>query len=514
MHTRAWTLGLFVLFTACQAKDDAGIVLNVDTDVTADRAVINRLVVSLDGSPQEWNLNRALPGSLGIRTSSGKKFVTVDGFINAVPRARWTGMVDAPKGSVIVQDVHLASLGFLDGGLADGRAPDAPAMDGYSSDRGPDVASDASADTRGPGDSGAGDGRPSTPDGGSADGSRGDARDATTRDGISAPDGQGFIDASPNDAASLPADPLSGAFAVRSPFDISASAAASGPVRDALNLVHAFAVDPGAAILDYADQAGVTAAAVLRAALPSALMSRLTGWMSTYIKSAGSNGVVPYDRLVWLDDTVRALLLYWTLESRLALPVAATGTHLARALIFADASGSPLTYPLDPALLTAASNVTAALSWPGGVAPAIVTISDHAFALPFGRYALPALDAILLARYGTPDVTAYLADAVGCAGMADYVASQCVSIVCVGHESDVNDLCEGGLAQGAKQIDAQILGIDVKALHLVQGTATAVGAEPANPQKTTAMRNGTWTVTVDFGTGPQPANATFSATAE
>lgn len=507
MVTRAWTIGFLVLFAACQAKDDSGIVLNVDTDVTADRALITRLVVSVEGSPQEWNLTRALPGSLGIKTSSGKKYVTVDGFNDTTARGHWSGMVDAPKGSVIVQDVHLASLG-LDGGLADGRAPDAPAMDAYLSDRGPDSTTDASADTR---DGGPGDGRPATPDAGLLD-----ARDATAKDGVSTPDVPMPSDAGlpSNDTAGAPSILLSGAFAVRSPFDISASAAAPGPVRDALNLVHAFAVDPGAAILDYADQAGVTAASALRAALPSALMSRLTGWMNTYIKSAGRNGVVPYDRLVWLDDTVRGLLLYWTLESRLALPVPAPGTHLARALVFADPSGSPLSYPVDPALLTPATNVVAVLAWPGGMSPALVTISDHAFALPFGRYALPALDAILLARYGTPDVNAYLADSVGCAGLADYVASQCVSIVCVGHESDLTDLCAGGLAEGARQIEAQILGIDFKAIRFVQGMATAVGAEPENPQKTTALQNGTWTVTVDFGSGAQPANATFSATAE
>jgi hypothetical protein len=353
-------------------------------------------------------------------------------------------------------------------------------------------------------------------DGRLMDGALVDARDAFGKEG-GVPDGPVVTDAGlgTGDAVAPQSAPLYGAFAVRSPFDISASAAAPGPVRDAIGLVHVFVEDPGAAIINYADQAGVPAAAALRAALPSTLMNRLTGWMNTYIKSAGSNGVVPYDRLVWLDDTVRTLLLYWTLESRLVLPVGATGNHTPRTLIFTDPSGTPLAYPVDPALLTPATNVTSLLSWPGGATgPVTATISDHAFSLLFGRYALPALDAILLARYGTPNLTAYLSDAVGCADLADYVGSQCVSIVCVGHESDLTDLCEGGLAEGARQIEAEIQSIDFQSIRFQRGTATALGAEVGGPQNISGLQNGTWTVTVDFGNGPQPANATFSATVE
>jgi hypothetical protein len=41
-----------------------------------------------------------------------------------------------------------------------------------------------------------------------------------------------------------------------------------------------------------------------------------------------------------------------------------------------------------------------------------------------------------------------------------------------------------------------------------------MGAQVARPQDATALQNGVWTVTVDFGNGPEPANATFSAVAE
>lgn len=530
MHLRKPTLALIVLLASCHADDDAGIVLNVDTEVTADRTTINRLVVSVDGNPQEWYLTRPLPGSLGIKTSAGEKYVTVDGFASTVPRGRWSGIVVASEGSVIVQDVHLTGQAPLDGGLLDGGAEtvvrdgaldgsaEAEVRDGAQAERGLDVAADLGVHRDGPGVRDTSDADPAFPllDAGLLDGSGIGVGDADGR-GDGALDGSLVADSGPSTIEVGPPQPvpLFGTFAVRSPFDISASAAAPGPVRDAIDVVHVFVVNPGEAIIDFADRAGVPAASALRAALPSELMGQLADWMNTYIKSAGSLGVVPYDRLAWLDVTVRNLLLTWTLESRLTQPFAGSGTHSPRTLVFADPAGAPLTYALDPDLLTPATNVTSVLSWSSGASgPASATISDHTFALPFGRYASPALNRILLAQYETPNVAAYLSDAVGCAGMAATVASQCVSLACVGHEADLANLCEGGLAEGARQIDAQIQAIDFRAIRLRRGTATAVDAEITNPQKTSALRDGVWTATVDFGNGPEPASATFEASGE
>jgi hypothetical protein len=69
------------------------------------------------------------------------------------------------------------------------------------------------------------------------------------------------------------------------------------------------------------------------------------------------------------------------------------------------------------------------------------------------------------------------------------------------------------LAEGARQIESQILGLEIQTLHLERGVATAVGALVLRPQDTTALQNGVWTATVDFGNDPEPADATFTAVA-
>jgi hypothetical protein len=519
MSSRRLAIGFLTLVACSRSADDAGIVLNVDAEVSADRTAINRLAVTVDGKRQEWALPRPLPGSLGMKTSPGTKSVTVEGFATSILRGLWSGSIVANEGSVVVQDVHLLPVGRADAGptIADGSTADV---------RGTGDAPDGLLDAirRDLGGTGGTAGATATPlDGGSGgevgtggiDGGAGvsgqDGGDAPALGGVDGADGP-----RPGLDGSLLTAAMTGAFSVSSQFEIPATAAAPGPVSDTLGLVHSFVVDPGAAILGFADDAGVPGLGTLRSVLPDALESQLTGWMNTYIKTAGVAGVTPYDRLVWLDDTIRALLLYWGLGSRLALPAGTGGTHAPVTLVFASPSGAPYAIPLEPtAPVTAGVGVTAILSWPSGTGgPAVATISDHFMGLPFGRYVLQALDATLLAEYATPDLVAYLADAVGCSGMAAYVASQCVSIVCVGHESELYDVCAGGLAEGARQIENQITGLDFKAIHFQQGTAIATGAQVSPPQDATALQNGVWTATVDFGNGEQPATATFSAVAQ
>ena len=514
MNARRLVLGSLVLLACSRSPQDAGIVLNVDTDVTSDRSVMDHLAVTVDGQRQEWILTRPLPGSLGLKTSPGMRSVTVEGFRNTSLLGTWSNTILASKGSVVVQDVHLACVGCarldagpssdsgpssrdsaLDGGRMDGGAGGITGTGGMAGGSGGNTGRDAALDT---GDV------PALVD---VSGTR-DAR----------PAGDGASDGASDGAAESTAL-LNGAFSVSSQFQIPATAAAPGPVGDTLRLVHRLVDDPAAAILSFADDAGVPGLSTLRSALPDVLESKLTGWMNAYIKTASVGGISPYDQIVTMDQLIQSLLLNWGLQSRLTLPLGAPGTHAPVSLSFASAS-SPVVIPLDAtASVISATGVTATLSWPGGSnGAAVVTISDHTLGLPFGRYALQALNAILLSQYGSANLGAYLSSAIGCPGMAKSVASQCVSVVisdvCVGHESDLLAVCEGGLSEAAKQIEDQIRGLDLKAIHCLSGTATAIGVSLSRPQDATALANGLWTVTVDFGSGAQPATATFFATAE
>lgn len=503
MRTRSLAMVLFAMVACSRSPKDAGIVLNVDAEVVADRAVIDRISVTVDGTRQEWQLTQPLPGSLGIFTSPGNKSVVVEGISHLVVRGRWSKVVSAVKGQVVVLDVHLAPVDGVDAGAdpRDGGAREDAGRDALHWDAIDAGVLDRLVDAA-PVDAGLG------RDASGQDGQGELGRDASAeRSDLAGNETAAPWDAPASDA---PALPLKGSFAVASDFVIPATSAATGQLADTLALTHRFVDDPGTAILGLAQDAQSSELTTLLSALPDALESQLAGWMSAYIRTASSNGVTPYDRLVSLDSTVRALLLSWRLQSTLALPSGAAGTHAPTAFVFSANTG-PVTIPIDPALVTPGTGIVATLLPPDVASGAAkLTLSDHSMALPFGRYALPALNAVLLASNGVPNTAAYLSSAVDCPELAKSVASHCVSIVCVGHTSELSAVCAAGLAEGARQIEARILALDFKALRFELGIATPVGAQVSVGQAT-RLDDGVWTSTVDFGDGARAANATFSA---
>lgn len=324
------------------------------------------------------------------------------------------------------------------------------------------------------------------------------------------------VDAPADAPPDPPAEPaaLTGTFQVTSQFEVPATVAAPGPLGDSLRLLHQLSVNPGGALLDLADAAGVPALGTLRLVLPASLEDQLEGWMNDYLEGATVNGRSPHDELVALDDQVRAVLLDWDLRSTLELPASAPGTHAPIALVF-TAEGEPIVVPVDAtAPVTAGTGVTATVSWSadGG---AVLAVGDHAMGIPFGHYALEALGTVLQRTRGVEDVAAALDAIVDCDAMASSVADRCVGLLCVGHEAELAAICEGGVAAAAATLEARILAIDYQAIHFVSGTATVEGITVDLNSWTataTSLTGGTWDSTIDLGGEPEEATATFGAT--
>lgn len=300
--------------------------------------------------------------------------------------------------------------------------------------------------------------------------------------------------------------PLAGTFDVTSSFEVPATVAVPGPLGDTLRLVHGLATDPGTALLDLAELAGVPAVFELRLLLPDAVEVEVAGWMSEAIAAGAAGGPSPLEELAELDALIRSVLLRFELRSTLSLP---EGRHAPVALAFATPAG-PAVIPVGlTAPVTAATGVEAALAWPAG-GPAVVTISDHAMGVPFGRYAAQGLEAALLARFGTADLAAVLGGVIDCQRAASAVAGRCLGPLCVGHQALVEEACRGGVGEAAARLEAQVLALDFKAIHLRAGVARPLGSPlPGAPEVTGLV--GTWTAAIDLGSGAEPAAATFTA---
>jgi hypothetical protein len=236
--------------------------------------------------------------------------------------------------------------------------------------------------------------------------------------------------------------------------------------------------------------------------------------MNAHLTTATRDGVSPQGEIVRLDDLIRSVLLEWELRSELRLRADGDdGTHAPLAIAF-DVLDTALVIPVeatDP--VTAATGVRATVSWTDGTAQA--SVGDHAMGVPFGGYALQALELALLAGWGAPDVRSMLGDAVDCAAMGESVAERCLGLVCVGHAAEVEAVCAAGLDEVAGRLEARILALDYDAIRFQAGTATVEGlsldAAESGGASADRLVEGVWTATVDLGQGAEPATATFTA---
>lgn len=307
---------------------------------------------------------------------------------------------------------------------------------------------------------------------------------------------------------------LTGTWQVTSQFEVPATVLAPGPLGQSLQLLHQLNENPAGALLDMAELAGAPALDTLRLVLPPEVQDGLEGWMNGYLKATTVDGVSPHARIVELDDRIRSVLLDWDLQSTLDLPASGTGTHAPAALVF-SAEGQPIVVPVSAtAPVTAGIDVVATVSAAAVGGAPTVEIGDHFMGVPFGRYAMLGVDAVLAREWGAAGIYEALDAIVDCAALGRSVAAECVDVkfieVCVGHASLLEEVCEAGVATAASQLEERILGIDFKAIHFESGAATVQGATVA---AATALTDGTWTATIDLGQTEEPeeATATFGA---
>jgi hypothetical protein len=298
-----------------------------------------------------------------------------------------------------------------------------------------------------------------------------------------------------DDGVEPPQPELAEAYALTSELDVSAATVLPAPLHDAIELLRGFEASPGTALLDLATLAGVPAVEEIRDALPSALESRLIGWIDDRLEATPVPALA--GEIAALADTAFAEV---ELASTLDL---AAGVHALDAIaVEVDGHRAELAVESpggDVAALVADVDVTVT------GAGAELAIGEHRFGLRVGTAAWQALGAAIEARYGA-DLATVIADAVDCPALADAIADKCILSQCIGHRDELLEVCTGAVGYAVAQLEAQIVGVDFDAVILHAGAATATGAA-------LQRLDGTWTAELDLGSGPRPVPATFTGLA-
>jgi hypothetical protein len=312
----------------------------------------------------------------------------------------------------------------------------------------------------------------------------------------------------PGPVTPLPPMTTNGTYALASTVDVEAQQLLPSSAYEAVQILQGLRDNPAETLFDLAEEQGVPAVGTIRAALPSALESRLYGWIDGYIQ-----GVTTGDGTIAqvIDTVVTAAqtdIAHVDLASTLTVNDG-VGSHRLDTVTL-DLQGQSLTYDVAPLATVGVEldvPVTATVD-----ANDALTLGAHAWGFPYGKIAWRAIEDQVMLRYGT-DLRGLLGRQVNCPAMAAWVADRCYLGVCVGHETELNQICNAGLDYAVQKIRTKVEAATVAPLQLDAGAAQMHDANLSD-NVCSVIEDGVWTARLDVGNGLRAAPATFTGARE
>jgi hypothetical protein len=335
--------------------------------------------------------------------------------------------------------------------------------------------------------------------------------------------GCGGDDAGPGPA---PSDlRVDGNYEIVSTYDLTAASVLPEPVAAYAQEIVGLRSDPAGTLFMLLDEAGVPLAGDLMDALPGPVADQLKKWINDFVANDVYGDARVSSELDALTTALETVLARPDVASRLTLSApdavgATSATHRLEELRYRLYGGTteitvPIVAPQDATgLLTLETTATGRVT--AGIAgeDARLDVGDHAFGVPYGSYALAALDQAMRQRYGT-DLRGVLGLLVDCQAMAASVAGKCVLGACVGHQDTLAAICNGGLDLAHQQLTDRISALRFDALRLSGGQAQmwdAPAAGGAADLRVDRLAGGKWAASIDFGMGARNVAGTFSGT--
>jgi hypothetical protein len=298
-----------------------------------------------------------------------------------------------------------------------------------------------------------------------------------------------------------PLPSATGTYTLTSTVEIPATAVLPAPAADLVGLLGDLREEPAATLFGLLEDAGVPLVDDLRDALPGVVEDELEDWIDDEIFGATVGGVPIGTLLDELRARAESALTSFAITSELEVPEVGLARHRLLALDFAPA-GIEVAIAVDD-VAAAADIVEAnpAVSVAGSADAATLEIDAHAFAIAYGEAVWAALEAATIAEWGA-GMRDLLGEAVDCPAVAAAVADQCLLGVCVGHQADLEAICDDGLDLLVEQIRGRITALRFDALALDHGTAALAA--------TGELTDGVWQASLNLGQGLHPVPATFA----
>ncbi|HEY0253143.1 MAG TPA: hypothetical protein VGC41_16530 [Kofleriaceae bacterium] len=299
----------------------------------------------------------------------------------------------------------------------------------------------------------------------------------------------------------VPQAPDKGPYAVGSKVDLTVEAILPQQAEAVVAALREFSTNPAHALITLADEAGVPAVGTLYNVIPGVIKDKLEGWIDDEInkvKIAGKPITAYAGDLAGLADTA---LSNFKLDSTFLLaPNQATHTLT---MLDLSPTGFDIKVPiggLAADILTQTPDVT--LNEGGNLA-----IGDEHFGLNYGEYAWQGINAIVKAQLGA-NIHDTLSNAINCPNLAKIVSDKCVLGVCVGHESELQSVCQGGVDALVNTVHKKFSDLRFDVFHFASGETRLVDDDGDGVAD--RMVDGTWEAELNLGLGLRHTPATFA----
>jgi hypothetical protein len=308
------------------------------------------------------------------------------------------------------------------------------------------------------------------------------------------------------DPAGTPEDPVpakAGPYRLTTTVDLTIEAILPPQIEEVVVTLRDFSTNPAQALLDLAERRGVVAVTILRAALPGVLEDKLEGWINGEIeklKIAGKPITAYAGEIAMLAEIA---LTQFAVDSELAIDGAAAAHRITG--LDLHPAGLDLRLPIGGLagdILTQSPSISVADR-------GAMQLGEQHFGLAYGEYAWQGIEAASQLVFGG-GVRATLGQAIDCAALARAIASKCVLGVCVGHETELRQICTGGLDAVVDFAHDKLAAMRLDVLHLANGSARLVDDDGDGVGDRIA--GGVWQAKLNLGLGLRHAPATFVGT--
>jgi hypothetical protein len=310
-------------------------------------------------------------------------------------------------------------------------------------------------------------------------------------------------DGAENEDGGTPENPVpykSGPYKVQTSVDFTIEAILPPQIATSVQLLRLFSTNPARAIFDLAEMKGVPAVGLIRTALPGVLEDKIEGWINDEIAKVRIGGKPITAYAGQLAALAEIALSEFALESELTINGAAT-SHTLTALDLRP-TGIDFRLPIGGLAGDILTQTPALAISEGGA----FGLSAQHFGLNYGEYAWQGMEYASTQLFGG-DIRTTLGKAINCAGLAKTISDKCVLNACVGHETELRSICNGGLDALVDFSHDRVAAMRLEVFHFASGHARLVDDDGDGYGE--RIVDGVWQAEMNLGLGLRKAPATF-----